>query len=566
MTTAPSRDVPQVDTGAANGARPATTGDARVRLVVVLVAAAYAVVVGTLALLRYASFASDFDHGIFSQYVWLLGHLHEPFNTINLRTLLGDHVEPGIALLAPLGTLGIGTPGILVVQTLALAATAPLLYLLAREHGAQGWVAALPALLWCASPVVLRPALHDFHPETLVPVLLVGGCLALARDRLVWFGITGVLACAMKEDVGLTYAALGLVLLWSGRRRLGALVAILGAAWSVVAVYVVLPAFGNAAEQEFGPRFAGDRGDSVADVVRYSVLHPLTAADRALSPQDVGVLAMLVLTTGGLCLLAPRWLLVAVPGAALNLLSAYDLQHTIAYHYWIVPTAAVAVAGAVGAGRVGAPATWLRAGAGVGVLLVVLSLQWGNAITEQIRFEWDRRADRQAVLDRIPDGASVAAPMQALSHLAERTRLYVVPEPLLAVRVGTEWTAADRERATEELDYIVFDPRLKLWGAPTAEQVERESAVAVPSRSMPATGSRSTGARTRLSAREPDRDRPDRRTDRLRARPWQEHPAARGPPAARVRDRDGPSERRVPAHRRLHRQRDDRQGRPLVRR
>ena len=50
----------------------------------------------------------------------------------------------GSRVLAPLGTLGVGAPGLLVVQTLALAATAPLLYLLAREHGARGWVAAAP--------------------------------------------------------------------------------------------------------------------------------------------------------------------------------------------------------------------------------------------------------------------------------------------------------------------------------------------------------------------------------------------------------------------------------------
>ena len=133
-------------------------------------------------MLRYEAFASDFDHGIFTQYVWLLGHLHEPFNTIVLRTLLGDHVEPGIVLLAPLGTLDVGTAGILVAQTLALAATAPLLFLLAREHGATGWLAAVPALLWCASPVVLHPALLDFHPEALVPALLAGG-LSRARAR-----------------------------------------------------------------------------------------------------------------------------------------------------------------------------------------------------------------------------------------------------------------------------------------------------------------------------------------------------------------------------------------------
>jgi hypothetical protein len=393
-----------------------------------------------------------------------------------LRTLLGDHVEPGIALLAPLGTLGMGAPGLLVVQALALAATAPLLYLLAREHGARGWVAAVPALLWCASPVVLRAALHDFHPETLVPVLLVGGCLLLARERVVWFAVTAVVACAMKEDVGLTYAALGLVLLWSGRRRLGAVVAVASAAWALFAVFVVLPVFGNAAEEEFGPRFAGDRGDSFADVLEFLVRNPLTSVDRALGPTEVGILAMLVLTTGGLCLLAPKWLLVAVPAVLLNLLSAYDLQHTISYHYWIVAAGAVAVAGAVGAGRVpaGDGRRWLGWAAAAGAALSLLSLQWAGAIVEQIRFEWPNRRDRQAVLDAIPDGARVAAPMHALSHLAERTHLYVLPEPLLPVRVGTEWDASDRERATRELEFVVFDPGMRFWGAPSVEEVEQE--------------------------------------------------------------------------------------------
>ena len=475
MTSAPVRDL-----GPRASIEPEPTAgrwssERVVSRVVLAVSAAYALVVGTLALLRYESFASDFDHGIFSQYVWLLGHFHEPFNTVNLRTLLGDHVEPGIALLAPLGTLGVAAPGILVVQTLALAATAPLLHLLARAHGARGWLAAVPALLWCASPVVLRPALHDFHPEALVPVLLVGGCLALARERTVWFVVTAVVACSMKEDVGLTYAALGLVLLWEGRRRLGGALAFGAAAYSAFAVYVVLPAFGTAAEQEFGPRFAGARGDSFADVVRYSLLHPFSAVDRALTPNDVGVLLMLVLTTGGLCLLAPRRLLVAVPAAALNLLSAYDLQHTIQYHYWIVAAAAVAGAGAVGAGRVPATgtSTWLRWGAVVGVVLTLLSLQWTGAIVRQIRFEWPKRTDRQAVLDAIPAGASVSAPMHALAHLAERKRLFVLPEPMLPVRVGVK-DGVDREQLARELEYVVFDPAMKFWGAPTVGHVADE--------------------------------------------------------------------------------------------
>ena len=475
MTTTPAQEVPfsRADVGVPE---VAWWGSERVvRRVVLGTAGAYALAVATLALLRYEAFASDFDHGIFTQYVWLLGHLHEPFNTVVLRTLLGDHVEPGIALLAPLGTLGAAAPGILVAQTLALAATAPLLYLLAREHGANGWVAAVPALLWCASPVVLHPALLDFHPEALVPVLLVGGCLALRRGRTVWFLASAAVACAMKEDVGLTYAVLGLVLTWEGRRRLGGALAATAGLYSLFAVYVVLPAFGNASEQEFGPRFAGGRGDTFLDVARYSVLHPITTIQQTLTLDDLGIVLLLMLTTGGLCLLAARWMLVAVPAAALNLLSAYELQHSIDYHYWIVAAGAVALAGAVGAGRVGLPATrtWLGWAAAAGVVLALLSLQWTVAIVRQIRVEWPRRTDRQAIVDAVPADAGVTAPMQMLAHVAARKRVFVLPEPLVPVRVGTTWGTAERARATRLLEYAISDAHMRPWGSLTAPDVEQ---------------------------------------------------------------------------------------------
>lgn len=438
----------------------------RIRWVVLAASAAYGVVVATLSLLRYEAFASDFDHGIFSQYVWLFGNLHEPFNTINLRWLPGDHVEPTLALFAPLGTLGIGSAGLLVAQAVALGATAWFLFVLARQLGATGWVAAVPALLWCVSPVVLRVGLHDVHPEAFAPLLLVLGGLALARRRTGWFVLTAVLACGLKEDVGLTYGALGLVLLWTGRRRLGAWVAVSATAWSLLATLVVLPAFGPAASEEFGPRFAGLRGDSFAEAIRYMALHPVTTVADAIDPTTIGILTLLVATTGGLCLLAPKWLLVAVPSSALNLLSAYDLQHTIEYHYWIVPMGAVALAGAHGAPRAVAGAvTWQRVAAGTGIVLALLSTNWLSAIVDQIRAEWPRRADRRAVLAAIPEGARVSAPMHALSHLAERKWLFVLPEPFIHVRVGTRWGEHERGHAVGELDYVVVDPGLKPWGS-----------------------------------------------------------------------------------------------------
>ncbi len=432
-------------------------------------------VVATLSVLRYEAFASDLDHGIWTQYVWLLGHLRDPFNTIDLRELLADHVEPGLVLLAPLGTADVAATGLLIVQTLALAMTAPLLYVLARTMGATRWLAALPALLWCSSPVVFHPALQDFHPEALVPPILVAGCIALTRGRAGWFLVSAAVACSFREDVALTYAGFGALLVWTGRRRLGAALAAASITWGLIAAFVILPAFGNAAQQEFGPRFAGYRGRSFGDVLHYIAAHPFATLDSALTPNDIGIVVLLIATTGGLCLLAPRWLVIAVPATAFNLLSADPLVHTIDYHYWIVQVAAVAVAGAVGAGRVSARTarSWLWGAAVTGCVISLLTVRWANSIVDQIRYEWPRRADRTAVLAAIPATASVAAPMKALPHLAERMTLYVLSEPLVAYRKGTLWGAAQRARAARELQYIVYDPGLRFEGNVTDAQVER---------------------------------------------------------------------------------------------
>ena len=249
------------------------------------------------------------------------------------------------------------------------------------------------------------------------------------------------------------------------------------AAWSVVAVYVVLPAFGNAAREEFGPRFAGDRGDSFVDVVRYSLVHPFNAVDRALTPNDVGVLAMLVLTTGGLCLLAPRWLVVAVPAAALNLSlglrpAAHDPVPLLDRR-----AGAVALAGAVGAGPVSACRLRRRGSAGALPRLSSwpsLTLQWVGAIARQIHAEWPRRTDRQAIVDAVPAGASVAAPMHALSHLADREAPLRAPRADDRRARGVKEGSPSRERAPRSWSTSSSTRSMRSWGAPTVPQVAAE--------------------------------------------------------------------------------------------
>ena len=50
------------------------------------------------------------DAAIYDQQVWLLANWHEPFSTVLNRHMLGEHFQPGLALLVPLYWLGAGIP------------------------------------------------------------------------------------------------------------------------------------------------------------------------------------------------------------------------------------------------------------------------------------------------------------------------------------------------------------------------------------------------------------------------------------------------------------------------
>ena len=116
--------------------------------------ALYALLLSAESIADHGNSHTGFDTAIYDQALWLLANGHEPFSTVVSRPLFADHFQPGLVLLTPLYWLGLGVPGILAVQSIGLALTAPALFVLARAYGASPPFAAIPALLWLACPWV----------------------------------------------------------------------------------------------------------------------------------------------------------------------------------------------------------------------------------------------------------------------------------------------------------------------------------------------------------------------------------------------------------------------------
>ena len=447
----------------------------RPAILVIAGAAVYAAVLSVVSVAKYVTFTTEWDHAIFTQYVWLLGHGASPLNTLNGRFLLGDHVEPGLALLAPLGVFGGTSVALLVLQSIALALVAPILYILGRRVGVDPWLSAVVPLLWLVSPAVVRPNLWEFHPETVAAPFIALSALAAVAERWRWFVVLTVLACTFREDVALLYIGGGSLLYLHGRRRAGVALSAGAVLWYVIAVLVVLPAFGTAVEEDYGPRFAGGRGDSVSDAARFAVENPLQFLNETFDVANLGILAVLVLTTAGLCCLVPRWIVVPAPILFLNFASSYENQHTLRYQYFVLTAVAIAVAGVMGAkvfSRLGAGRrSLMRFALVTGVLLASISLAEIRFTVHVVSSARNARADREAVLSVVPPGAAVAASVNLTPHLARRREVYPLPEPFSAAFVGTRWDAFDRSERAAAVDYVLLDALVTAdsqWGRDNA--------------------------------------------------------------------------------------------------
>jgi uncharacterized membrane protein len=423
-------------------------------------AAVYAVVLSAASIVKHDHFRSGgYDLGIFGQAAWLMSHGHKPFSTIRGRDLFADHFQPALVLLAPLGRLPLPS-ALLVFQATVLAAAGPLLYVLARERGARQELSFAVALLWVASPLTQWANLFDYHPETSVPALLMLGAVLLERERVAWFLGTALLASAIKEDVCLVYLMWGLVIASWGRRRLGFGLAAAAAIWFVVAIEVAIPALGGNLSF-YSARFAGTRGETVRDVLLRLVEHPVWSFEHYATRTNGHIIIVLVACTGGLCLLAPRLLALALPPVAANVLSAYNYQHDLHFQYQLVPAAACSIAAAYGAGFLTEHLNRRIAAAAAAVLIVgavgVTALD-APAIKELRRKAPPADAAKIRALDLIPSSAVVAAAPDLVPHLALRRRIYQLPEPFQLYRYNGEyWSSAELRRREAMVEYVIYD-------------------------------------------------------------------------------------------------------------
>ena len=439
---------------------------------------------------RYQTYHADaFDLGNMNQAVWNTLHGH-PFRFTNRGldwfgppTRLGIHVEPILLLLAPFYLIHSGPETLIVIQNVALALGAiPLFMLSLRRLPTLPLLGVAFAASYLLAPEFLGAALWDFHSVALATPLLILAIWALDAGRYRTFAVAAVLAALTKEDVALSLALLGLlIIVWRKRPAFGLAVTLLSVAYAALCFLVILPHFngGMSGGNNFWYRYSwlgGSAGAALKNILANPLL-PFSILDA----NRFNYLAMLLRTGGGLGIFMPALWLCALPELAVNVLSAHVEQYSGFFQYnavilaYVMPAAVYGVAALwearkrVEAGEPSPRPAWpVETTLGVRIVALWRLLLWGwRWLLEHIPIPsrlivplvilwllvtgwWNltttaggmigsfwhagdhpipQQAQVDALLDGVPQSTTVAATDSLNPRLSSRYTIYLMPDP-----------------------------------------------------------------------------------------------------------------------------------------
>jgi len=412
--------------------------------------AVWALVLSVVVRGAYSEFRlGRFDLGNMVQAVWSttqgrpLEMTH--WSTGEQISRLGVHVDPFLVLLAPLWAVWPSPLALAFAQVAAVSLGALPVFWLGKRHLGSERAAGLLALGYLAYPWVAVSAVAAIHPVTFAIPLFLFCIWFLDTDRLLPFAACAAVAMTTGELMGLPVAALGIwYALSRGRRGAGAVIALSGAAWSVVAVHFVVRHFSGESSTYYG--FYDEVGGSPQGVVRMLFTDPITVLRELFQSHDVVYVVWLGLPLLFLFALSPALALVGLPQLLANALSDFRSMTDPRYHSIAAVAPFLIAATVFGVARLRSSQS--RAAGAVLVVSAILALAvgpWARAVGE---VPLGGRANLSAAkLDALRDAIALVpadAPVTASNlvgaHLSSRERVYSVP-----VLAEATWVVVDTD-------------------------------------------------------------------------------------------------------------------------
>lgn len=355
-----------------------------------------------------------------------------------------------------------------VVQAAAIALAVVPLWHLARSEARLRVGASMAILVaFALAPTLHRANLSAFHPELLALPALIWAYYRALQGHWWRYGALVLVVLLCRADLGLTVAALGLMLAISGRRRPGLWTLGVGFVWSMVGVWLIDPTTPESALTPAGEFVA--RATTPLAVIPNVLTNPITEALELLAEPSVLFIVVVLSPLLFLPLMAPRKLLVAVPCMVLAMIADRSVQRVAQEQVLDLAPAAAHIGPAVGfvfvalifaLERIGEPSV-SRVNVDRRVILALLAgatlLFVTEAPSSPYREPWawgSRDAVDGAVIEAgtlLDETDAVASSPSATATVARRATLIELP---LGPRDFTDGLVA---RVSGQVDHVLID-------------------------------------------------------------------------------------------------------------
>jgi uncharacterized membrane protein len=397
-----------------------------------------AVACGTLftavSLIRFGRMeVASYDNAIFEEAV--RGYAHGGWPIVPIKgagfNLLGDHFSPAIALIAPFYRLFPHPETLLVAQAVLIAISVFVVASVGVRVLGVGWGSGV-AVAYGLSFGLQSGVIADFHEVALgVPLLALAGAAFVEQrySAVVGWSIPLLL---VKEDLGLTVAAVGVALFVAGERRRGMVLAAIGAAGTALAVLVLIP-WARSGESGYAYSLGG---------------HGLFGA-LADEPGRKALTVLLTLAVGGMVAVASPWVVVALPTFGWRFAADNPYYWGTDWHYSLLLMPVMAMAAVDVMRRI----VWLRPVALACMAIVTALALVPNPVMASplVRYvnpdafhQTQRARAGERVLELIPAGATVESDIGLINHLVSDGR-FVTWIGTQGVDRAPEWIVLDHD-------------------------------------------------------------------------------------------------------------------------
>jgi uncharacterized membrane protein len=430
----------------------------RRNIVVIVLIAAYVGWFIHLNLESYYTYGEPpFDLAVFDQGMWLISHFHIPFDTVMGRNLFGDHSSFVLYLFAPFYRLFPEPQGLLVFQTLLLAAPAIPIYVLARKYIKSTVIATALVATYLLSPLVQQGNLDQFHPEAFQVFFVSVAIYAAIESRSGLLVVMAALMLMVKEDAAVLVVPLGLWVAARRDRRLGASIVTGAVVWAMIDNWLIIPIIlGTSSAYSSYLPFGG-----VSGIVSTLFHHPGQLFSYLGSQGRPFYLWQIASTVGFVFLFSPEIAAVGVFLVAENEISNFGYMHQILYQYSIV-LGPILVLGTLYA--IAQQSTlWRRNALTIVALAGALwtCTLWGFApFSDNSVVTYTVAPTSISALNNleqlISPNAVVSAWYPLVSHIDERSQIYVWPTPFYAENYGVGNVTGQRLPAANQVQYLLL--------------------------------------------------------------------------------------------------------------